>query len=201
MCIGYRVYCMWYNVYLIQYTIYNIHYTSIPNMENFKRHSLGHRAFLRFFFKKFKTFAIFVAILVVVWYAGRFVPPDYASYADYAVRMFALLTAIVFLLTLLYAYLDYRYYTYTFTDEAFIMTYGYVVRNEVAAVYHQIQNVNIRRSVLDRFMGVSEIVIFMTGADRESGRNKISLPAIGRTKARIVQAELLQRARKHLQGL
>ena len=169
-------------------------------MENFKKHSLGQRALLRFFFKKIKIFLVMVVVLLAAWYAERWVPPVYAPYADYAVQMLMVITILVFFVTLLYAYLEYRYYTYSFTDEAFIMTYGYVVRNEVAAVYHQIQNVNIRRSVLDRFMGVSELVILMTGIDRENNRNQIALPALGKTKARIVQQELLQRARKHVQA-
>ncbi len=173
----------------------------IPNytMENFKKHSLGQRALLRFFFRRVKIFLILLVVAFVVWYAARWTPPEYAPYVDYGVQMLFLVVGIVFLVILLYAYLEYHYYTYSFTDEAFIITYGYVVRNEVAAVYHQIQNVNIRRGVLDRFMGVSEIVILMTGIDRENERNQISLPAVGRTKARVVQQELLQRARKHFQ--
>jgi membrane protein YdbS with pleckstrin-like domain len=166
-------------------------------MENFKKHSLGHRAFLRFFFKRIKILLITLIVVSAAWYAERWVPDAYMPLADYAMWMLILLAVVCFAVVFFYAYLEYRYYTYSFTDEAFIMTYGYVVRNEVAAVYHQIQNVNIRRGVLDRFMGVSEIVIFMTGSDRESRRNQISLPAIGKTKARVVQQELLQRARKH----
>ena len=166
-------------------------------MENFKKHSLGHRAFLRFLFKRIKIFLILFIIAFAAWYAERWVTGDYAPYADYAVKLLWLIVVLCFAIFFLYAYLEYHYYTYSFTDEAFIITYGYMVRNEVAAVYHQIQNVNIRRGVLDRFMGVSEIVIFMTGSDRESRRNQISLPAVGRTKARMVQQELLQRARKH----
>jgi uncharacterized membrane protein YdbT with pleckstrin-like domain len=168
-------------------------------MENFKKHSLGQRALMRFFFK-FKRIRFFLAMLAVTlaaWYALRLVPAEYSPYGDYAAQMLFVLTAICLAVTFLYSYLEYHYYTYSFTDEAFIMTYGYLVRNEVAAVYHQIQNVNIRRGVLDRFMGVSEIVIFMTGSDRESRRNQISLPAVGKRKARAVQQELLQRARKH----
>ncbi|MDE2018953.1 MAG: PH domain-containing protein [Patescibacteria group bacterium] len=166
-------------------------------MEDYKKHSLGHRAFTRFFFKKIRPFIVVLIITLAAWYAERWVPFVYVPYADYAVMLLWVVTLLALLLTFLYAYLEYRYYTYTFTDEAFIITYGYMVRNEVAAVYHQIQNVNLRRSVLDRFMGVSEVVILMAGIDREDRRNQISLPAIGKTKARIVQKELLQRARKH----
>ena len=85
-----------------------------------------------------------------------------------------------------------------FTDEAFIMTSGYIVRNELAALYHQIQNVSIQRNPLDRLVGVSRIVIVMTGSEHDAAHNKIVLPAVGKTKAKLVQKELLIRARKHV---
>ena len=96
--------------------------------------------------------------------------------------------------------MEYHFYTYTFTDEAFIMTSGYIVRNELAALYHQIQNVNIQRGPLDRLAGVSQIVIFMNGSEHSGAHNKIVLPAVGKTKAKLVQKELLVRARKHVMG-
>jgi hypothetical protein len=37
----------------------------------------------------------------------------------------------------------------------------------------------------------------MTGSDRMTHRNQIVLPAVGRWKAKLVQAELLSRARRH----
>ena len=93
--------------------------------------------------------------------------------------------------------MEYRYYTYFFSEDAFIMTYGYMVRNEVATLYHHIQNVNIERSVLDRAIGVSKLIIMMTGSDRDTRRNQIVLPAVGKRKAKLVQIELLRRARRH----
>ena len=78
------------------------------------------------------------------------------------------------------------------------MTQGYVIRNELAALYHQMQNINIQRGPLDRVTGVSQIVIFMTGTEKDAAHNKIVLPGLGMTKAKLVQKELLQRARGHL---
>ena len=99
---------------------------------------------------------------------------------------------------MLWTYMEYHFYTYMFTDEAFIMTSGYIMRNELAALYHQIQNVSIQRRPLDRLAGVSKIVIFMNGAEKDAAHNKIVLPAVGKTKAKLVQKELLMRARQHM---
>ena len=164
---------------------------------NGKKHALGQRAFFVFLFARIKWVVIMFALTFSVWYSVRWVPVDYSFWVSYAAQLLLLLSISLFVLVFLRTYFEYRYYTYLFTEEAFIMTYGYIVRNEVATLYHHIQNVNIERSVLDRAIGVSKIIIMMTGSDRDTRRNQIVLPAVGRTKARLVQAELLQRARRH----
>lgn len=167
-------------------------------MENDKKHSLGHRAFIRFLSRRIKLSILFFVLTAFAWYAERWIPMDYGYIADYVVKIMLLLSVIYFLVVLFYTYMEYHLYTYMFTDEAFIMTKGYIVRNELAALYHQIQNVNIQRGPLDRVTGVSQIVIFMTGAEKDSTHNKIVLPGVGMTKAKLVQKELLMRARGHI---
>jgi uncharacterized membrane protein YdbT with pleckstrin-like domain len=168
-------------------------------MENHRRHSLGKRAYLLFLSKRIKLVIFSFALTAAAWYCEQWAPSYYLPFVQYGVEMLALLSALYFLAILFYTYMEYHFYTYTFTDEAFIMTYGYIVRNELAALYHQIQNVNIQRSPLDRLAGVSQIVIFMTGSEHDAAHNKIVLPAVGKTKAKLVQKELLVRARKHVQ--
>lgn len=167
-------------------------------IESYRKHSLGHRAFLRFFFKKMKWPIYFLLITLVAWYSQQWVPEEYLPWGAYFLELLVVFTAAVFVATLLFAFLEYRVYTYTFTEEAFIMTMGLAMRTEVAALYHQIQNVNINRSPLDRMMGVSQIIIIMTGTGHVSEHNKIVLPAVGQRKAKAVQKELLIRARKHV---
>jgi len=165
-----------------------------------KKHALGQRAFLVFLFRRIKL-AVFLFILSgALWWCERWIPANYAAWGDYTVKVFFLVSAGYFLFVLLETYLEYRYYTYLFTDDAFIMTYGYMIRNEVATLYHHIQNVNIERSVMDRAIGVSKVIIVMVGSDRDTRRNQIVLPAVGRRKAKLVQGELLRRARRHAAG-
>jgi membrane protein YdbS with pleckstrin-like domain len=167
-------------------------------MENDRKHSLGQRAFFVFLFRRIK-FAIFLFLLAYgCWYAERWLPANFLDYGDFAAKIVFLLTLAYFAMVLFWTLMEYHFYTYTFTHEAFIMTSGYVTRTETAALYHQIQNVNIHRSPLDRFIGVSQIVIFMTGSGRDAPHNKITLPAVGRRKAKLVQKELLVRARHHV---
>lgn len=172
-----------------------------------RKHSLGHRAFFVFLFQHSRALLIFAAIGIGTLIAERWIPQAYALWGDFAAQIIAMVGWLVVFMIFLRTYLEYRYYTYLFTDDAFIMTYGYLVRNEIATLYHQIQNVNIQRSIADRMIGVSQIIILMTGSDRGAvggpnaggagGRNQIVLPAVSQRKAKLVQAELLRRARRH----
>jgi uncharacterized membrane protein YdbT with pleckstrin-like domain len=165
-----------------------------------KKHALGQRAFLVFLSHRIK-FSIFLFILTgAVWWSERWIPPVYAPWGDYATQLLLAVSVAYFAFVLLETYLEYRYYTYLFTDDAFIMTYGYMIRNEVATLYHHIQNVNIERSMMDRMIGVSKVIIVMVGSSRDAQRNQIVLPAVGRRKAKLVQGELLRRARRHAEG-
>jgi len=165
-------------------------------MKDKNKHSLGFRAFVLFFVRRSKLLSIFIAISVVLWYAERFMSPSYFLWGQYAANLFGVFTLAFFVMVLLRVTLEYRFYTYTFTNDAFVMTQGYIVRNEVATLYHQIQNVNIKRSPVDRMVGVSQIVILMSGSAREHEASHIILPALSKKKAAYVQKEILARARK-----
>jgi membrane protein YdbS with pleckstrin-like domain len=166
-------------------------------LDSKRTHSLGHRAFFLFLSRRLKLVILLFALAGAGWYGERWLPASAVPWGGYVVTALWILGVAYFLFMLMRTWFEYRYYTYTFTEEAFIMTYGYIVRNEVAALYHQIQNVIIQQTVLDRMVGVSQITIFMTGADPDSEHSKIVLPAVGRRKAKLVQKELLIRARRH----
>ena len=166
-------------------------------MENHKKHSLGRRAFFLFLSKRIKSAIALFIVTAAVWWSERWAPAGYAPWVAYAAELLFLVSCAWLIFLLVRTYMEYHFYTYMFTEEAFIMTSGYITRNEVAALYHQIQNVNIYRSPGDRLAGVSKVVIFMTGNEKDSPHNKIVLPAVGKKKAKLVQKELLSRARRH----
>lgn len=170
----------------------------IPNvpMDNDKRHSLGQRAFFFFFVKHLKKIILMLLVIAAAWYVERWIPDSILPWWQYGLIFLILITAGLIVFLLFHTWLDYRYYTYTFTEEAFIMTHGVMVRNETAALYHQIQNVSIQRGAAERLIGVSRILIFLDGD--ETGHAKIILPAVSRKKAKLVQKELLVRARQSM---
>ncbi len=166
-------------------------------MENDKKYFLGHRAFSIFLLRQLKSALILPIFAFFLWYSERWIPFVYQPWIDYAARAVFLVGAAYLLFVIIRTRLEYRCYTYTFTDEAFIMTNGFIVRNEFAALYHQIHNVNIRRTVADRMIGVSQLVILMAGLNREGQHAQLILPGVGKKRAKMLQKELLIRAREH----
>lgn len=171
-------------------------------MENHRKHALGHRAFFLFLLRRVRLAVFLFVLTIAAWYSERWLSgwPQAAFWADYAVRVLTLFSIAYFLVILFYTYLEYRFYNYIFTPEAFVVHQGYILRKEVATLYHQIQNVNIERGPSDRLIGVSTIVIILSGMHNDPAHNTITLPGIGKTKARLVQKELLVRARQHAGG-
>jgi len=167
-----------------------------PGMEDHKKQPLGKRAFFLFFLKRTKFLWIFGALAFGAWYAERWIAEPYLAWESYVAEILAIIVLGIFLMILMRTFLEYHYYTYTFADHAFVVTQGYIVRDEVATLYHQIQNVNIKRSPLDRLAGVSQVIILMSGGGHERQSNHIVIPALGKRKASMVQQELLARARR-----
>ena len=167
-------------------------------IEDRQVHRLGHRAFMLFLSRRSKFAAFLFLLTAGVWFGTmKWLPPTYANWGNYATELILLISIAYLLMVLLRTYIEYHAYTYTFTRDAFVVTKGYMTRTEAATLYHQIQNVNIERSMGDRMTGVSSIVIFLAGGQHDSPHNRIVLPAVAAKKARTVQKELLVRARKH----
>ena len=161
---------------------FTVEETRYGGFDNERTHSLGHRAFYFFLSQRLKLIVVVAIVVGLLWYVLGFVPADYAVWAMYAAKIATLIGIAVLVFVVFRSFLEYRYYTYTFTDEAFIMTYGVMLRKEVAAPYHQIQNVVVQHTVLNRAMGVCQITIFLAGADKETSQMKVVLPAVSKKK-------------------
>ena len=156
-------------------------------MEKNTTYHLGHRAFLLFFSKRIKLLVVVAAAWFLLWYWQDRVPARYADYTSYALELGLLIFVGLLALRLLRTYFEYRGYAYRFDDEFFQVTRGYVVKNEIGIVYHQIQNVNIRQDMVDRFGGVCQVVIIMSGNNDKGRQSDIILPGIDKERARLVQ--------------
>lgn len=105
-----------------------------------------------------------------------------------------------FLLAVVYlwAHLLYKSYKFQLAEEAFRKEYGVITKHYSTIPYDRIQNVDIRRGLLDRFMGLSALSI-QTAGYAGGGAMGLGaeghLPALLPKVAEAVRDELLLRAR------
>ena len=172
--------------------------TKQPTLDLTRKYHLGPRAFYLFFSKRVKLPIFMLMILAAYLFWGKqFVPIEWGFLADYIVKLWILLFSGVLTFKIFRTFFEYKGYAYKFEDEFFLVTRGYFVKHEYGIVYHQIQNVNIKRDLFDRGIGVSQLIIVMSSA--QSGPNRdLLLPALDRHRAKMLQQELLKQARKHM---
>lgn len=166
----------------------------MASLDTGRTHHLGFRAFFLFLgWGSFLIVLLVAALCAWWWYGARFVPDPYVVYYDYSVKLFALLIAGYATYKLAASYFAYRAHAYRFDDEFFHLIKGYISRHEVGVVYHQIQSVTVHRSLGARLVGVADLVIITSSG---GGASDAHLPGLDMRKARMVQRELLMRAKR-----
>jgi uncharacterized membrane protein YdbT with pleckstrin-like domain len=114
-----------------------------------KRH-LGADAIIFFFVQLWgKSFVLFILAMV-----GAALQP----------WPFAFFLALYFVAVLIIALLIHSNFTFEISDDGLLIEQGILHRYHVSVPYEQIQNVNVERTLLDRFLGFSKISIETAGA-------------------------------------
>lgn len=170
----------------------------MADLDTDRTHHLGGRAFFLFLGSRlFWMIASGLAIVAYWWYVARIVPLRYMPYFDYSVRLFAVILMAYVMFTVMRAFLEYYSHRYRFEDEFFHVFRGYINQDEVTVVYHQIQTVTVQRPLLARLFGVAHLQIIMgSGGEGDSAH----LRGLDAGKARLVQRELVARAKQHARG-
>lgn len=158
-------------------------------------HYLGRKAFVLFLMRRAKLVGLILVVSAVSAVAQYRIPAEYAELAWLTALGGLALSAVVTVARVIQTYIEYRSYSYKFDEEFFQVNFGYFEKNEIAIVYHHIQNAIIKRDLFDRMVGVSKLVVVMDGG--KEGRGNIVLPAIDRTRAKLIQKELMRQARIH----
>lgn len=120
-----------------------------------------------------------------------------------------LLFVILIILSWIFAKLAYRFWGYQLADESFKKEQGIIWKKYASIPYERIQNIDIHRGILERFLGLSSLHIQTAGASAVVyGRGRISgvgsegyLPGLGREVAEQLRDELVRRAKGTKQGL
>ena len=112
-----------------------------------------------------------------------------------------LIIPVFVILCFIWAKLTYRYYKYELTEAGFRKESGVIYKRYVTIPYDRIQNVDIYRGILARFLGLSDLQIQTAGASAVVGRYGAfgmgaegRLPAISKETAEELRDEVVRRA-------
>lgn len=92
----------------------------------------------------------------------------------------------------IWAVLSYRFYKYELTERGFKKEYGVIFKTYVTIPYERIQNVDIRRGLLARILGLSEMFVQTAGASGETG-SEGKLPGLSKQEAERIREDLVNR--------
>ena len=70
------------------------------------------------------------------------------------------LLILVVLIKLILDVLDWNYTNYVFTDSHVVIQRGFIHKEKIIMAYHKIQDIEINQSILERIMGVGDIIIY-----------------------------------------
>lgn len=163
-------------------------------LDTVRTHRLGIRAFILFLSRQIRIPLIGLVFLGGLWFYRNLAFENQVATRDYVLKASLLLVSTLLLYRLIRAFFEYRGYAYRFDDEFLHITRGYINRQEIGVVYHQIQTVTIKHDVVDRVLGVGHLVIIMNGQGGYRP-SEVILPALDHRKAQLVQKEILRKAR------
>lgn len=109
-----------------------------------------------------------------------------------------LVPIIVFVLILIVGYvvarLRYRFYKYELTENEYKAERGIIAKRYISIPYERIQNVDIRRGLISRLLGLSDLQIQTAGST--SFRSEGRLPGLAREDAEVLRDELIRRTKQ-----
>lgn len=110
-----------------------------------------------------------------------------------------LAAAVVLLGALGYAVLWVKLFRYEVADNEFKKEYGVISKSYTSIPYARIQNVNIKRSLLERMLGISTVEI-QTAGNEMAGRAEGRIPGIDKHVAEEVREAILGKSRNRQSG-
>ncbi|MDP1624985.1 MAG: PH domain-containing protein [bacterium] len=173
--------------------------TSVATYASGTYHNMGPRTFWYQFYKQASLpFGVFaVALVLAIARAQGFVPADIAVQVRMAERFGILIAVILGLIAYFVAKIVHRNNTFALTDDALKIRRGVFRKEEFAIPYRQIQNTEIERTLTQRVLGLSTLIILTAAQEHELSRRdepESIIPSIDRDRAASLQDELLKRS-------
>jgi uncharacterized membrane protein YdbT with pleckstrin-like domain len=162
-----------------------------------KYHPLGQRTLMVLVFRRSALFFILVAMLLVLVFVLDYVPAQYLAFAIDGVLALSMGCLVTLFIAMFLGWLQYWRY-WIFIDEKDVKLYrGLIMTEQIGIPYRRIQDIKIKRSLIDQIFGVADIIITVLGSEKNQNFEEESamiLPALSQQIAQEIQSVVLSRA-------
>ncbi|OVE77627.1 hypothetical protein BVX98_02190 [bacterium F11] len=150
-----------------------------------------------FFSRYVQYWLIFIALILFINYTSS----NYLRTHEGSLRttlIWVIAIPIILIINYFWSKLCYRFYKYQLTDLDFRKEQGVISKIHVSIPYDRIQNVDIRRGLLTRILGLSDLHIQTAGSSTANalGDAEGKLPGLSKETAENLRDELIKRAQK-----
>jgi uncharacterized membrane protein YdbT with pleckstrin-like domain len=131
---------------------------------------LGTKAFVLFALEKMKWILVFIASTLLI----SIIDDAAGTPAMHSLTSFLVLASwLSTFFGVIWAWLLYKHFTFSFGDYNIKMRSGVLVKKEVSIPYRQVQSVDIIRTVQHQMLGLSKLVL-LTGGHEEANEKHLS---------------------------
>lgn len=144
--------------------------------------------------------AVVLVLLLPFLFFGLFmldrVPLDYLDVAVNILFAYVAFLVVAFIVTILVGWLEYYRYSISISEKNLNVARGLIATEQIGIPYRRIQDIRIKRSMVEQIFGVSEVVISIVGSDGDDStqHDTIILPALAKEVALEIHANILKRA-------
>ena len=145
---------------------------------------------------------MWVIVTALIFFSILFEQLNYSPGSYFLTKVWGAGLGILFfmsLLTWLVAYIEYRNYSIKLSATGLEVRRGLLSTHLSGVSYHRIRDIGTNRSLLERFLGISRVIVNLTGEHEEGTETypmTIVLPYLSRQIADKIHDELLIRSSK-----
>ena len=158
---------------------------------------VGQKTLFMFIFNKSGILFLLAAVLLSGLFGLNYIPYNYLQMAIYVIAGFMALFLTVLALVFLTGWLQYIHYG-VYLDQKMLKVKKGLLAEEMSGIpYKHIQDVKIVSGIFDQLLGVSNIIITVSGPDDPISiekEHKMYLPSLERTIALEIQDSILKLA-------
>ena len=157
---------------------------------------MGSRTLFMLTFKKSVIVLLLLPFLVFGLFMLNRVPVEYIDIAVNAIIAYVVFILIALLVAFFVGWLEYFRYGIFINENDLQVARGLIATEEIGIPYKHIQDVKLKRSLVDQIFGVSDIIISISGSDSEGSHEEdtVVLPCLSKETAQEVQGLLLKKA-------